>query len=73
MLVEDAFRELRHIWFLHHLQSLPREREWETEEQVARREKSNQELKKKFDNQTERIIQGEPFMVAPWSDADMCR
>lgn len=68
----EAFRELRVVWFNAKLRSYAHEREWEDEEVEARRKQNNADLRKEFDEQTERIIAGsEPVPIAPRCHANM--
>lgn len=69
--LETAFRLLRHHWFVHHLQSHPHEREWETEDEENFREAYNADRRKRYDEITERIIAGEKLIVAPLCAWDM--
>ena len=73
MTAEEAFRELRGVWFDHVLYRGTREREWETEEDGARREQGNAESWKLFDAQTEDILRGESAPVAPRCLNDMTK
>lgn len=69
--LEKAFRQLREAWYHHELHSYAHEREWETESKEAEREADNAELKSLYDMQTEAIILGERFCVAPTCLDDM--
>lgn len=71
MSLEDTFRKLRLIWFNYHLMSRPSEREWEEETRSELRERNNQYLLEKYNNQTERIIKGEDLNIAPTCAFDM--
>lgn len=67
----ESFRQLRKAWFNSHLRSHAREREWESEECERLRETQNRQLEAKYDQQTEGIIDGETWCVAPRCAADM--
>lgn len=71
MKIEDAFRKLRRTWFNYHLMSRCGERDWEDETQSELRERNNQYLLEKYNNQTERIINGEDLNIAPICAFDM--
>lgn len=71
MKLDEAFRILRGSWFNSHLRSNSHERVWENEEEGDAREKRNEELKKRFDEETEAIINGEPYSVDPYCEHDM--
>jgi hypothetical protein len=62
---EKAFRQLREHWFVHHLQSQPHERVWESDADEALREQRNTAMKVKFDEDTEAILRGEDRFVSP--------
>lgn len=55
----QAFRILRGAWFNEKLFHKPHERQWESVEQESRRNADNYNLKKEYDQQTERIIAGD--------------
>lgn len=61
----DAFRELRLAWFNKNLRSYSHERDWEDEEKSEQREKDNEEKLKIYNEQTEKIINGAGYNVAP--------
>jgi hypothetical protein len=69
--LKKAFRELRKAWFVKQLRSNAPEREWEEEDERDYREKRNSIRKAIFDEQTEGIIQGGDFRIAPLCEADM--
>jgi hypothetical protein len=62
---EKAFRQLRADWFVQHLEEHPHEREWEDETHTDLRERRNVELRAKFDQQTDGILSGEEYPIAP--------
>lgn len=66
MSLENAFRELRLKWFNRVLRSYSQERVWEDEEEYDLRIKHNELLLEKYNEQTERIINGEKLDVAPY-------
>ena len=70
MKLDDAFRVLRRAWFSTQLYSSSHEREWESEEREAIREANNVEMWQLFDAQTEAIIAGVEYQIAPhcWND-----
>lgn len=59
---QTAFRKLRERWFLYQLKYRGPEREWETAA-----------MKAKFDAQTEAILRGEDFEIAPMCGRDLKR
>jgi len=71
MTVQDAFRELRTAWFNTVLKRKAHEREWEPADRETQRELDNFNLKAIFDDQTEGIIEGDDFTVAPRCSAEM--
>lgn len=73
MRLENRFRELRDAWFNQHLKSYSHERMWEEEAAARLREKQNAQLKEKYDEQTEQIIEGvgDVVNVAPSCGANM--
>ena len=68
---EAAFRALRAAWFSTCLRSRPHEREWETNEREQLRQDWNVKMCAKFSEQTERILAGEYFDIAPSCAADL--
>jgi len=68
-----TFRALRNAWFSEVLHSYSPEREWEDEEREQLRKKQNAELRRKFDDDTERLIAGEDRPVHPRCAHDMTR
>lgn len=71
MTLEENFRKLRNKWFNYHLYSNTHERVWETEEHEHEREEENLILKKRFDKDTEALIQGKKRCIAPICEHDM--
>ena len=69
MTIQDAFRELREAWFNAVLKSQPHERE--SVERETQRELDTFEIKATFDDQTESIIEGDDYTVAPYCAADL--
>ena len=69
--LEKSFRVLREAWFSDRLRSYSHEREWESEERAELRRSQNIELKKMYDAQTDGIIAGEQFEIAPRCAADL--
>lgn len=70
---QTAFRKLRERWFLHKLQYRGPEREWETDSEQEMRDRQNAAMKAKFDAQTEAILRGEDFEIAPMCGRDLER
>ena len=60
-----AFRRLRDSWFCQMLEVHAPEREWEEEDKSEDRERQNLKNKQEFDRQTEAILSGESFPIAP--------
>lgn len=73
MFGDDAFRVLRDRWFVHHLLVGPHERVWESEAEESARVESNVRARAVFDLQTDGILRGESFVVAPLCLADLSR
>lgn len=71
MKTEDAFREIRLAWFNRIIKSYSHERIWEDEEALDLRDKQNKELLEKYNDQTERIINGENLNITPYSSYDI--
>lgn len=71
MTLEDAFRQLRHAWFMQGLHCYAHERDWELESDELRREQRNAEMRAIYDADTERIIAGGAGTIAPTCWADM--
>jgi len=67
----DAFRSLRKAWFDHHLRANAPEREWEDDDTERDRHHRNAELQTRYDEDTERILQGEERPIAPRCTADL--
>lgn len=68
--LEDDFRELRQRWFSRVIADRGPEREWEGQQREAERIRRNDEMRQVYDRQTEDIIAGESFPVAPACPAD---
>jgi hypothetical protein len=66
---QTLFRELREAWF----NEVVKEPGWHdmTTEQEAVLEADNGAMRKAYDAQTERMLQGEPLRVAPYYEADL--
>lgn len=71
MSLENAFRELRAVWFREHMTRRGPEREWETAEQEQARDRRNEQLRQRYDADTEAILRGEGRTVAPRCEADL--
>lgn len=71
--LEKSFRGLRGAWFNSHLYRSAHERVSETEEEEEYRNRSNKELKIKYDEDTEAIIRGESRALSPTCEYDMTR
>ena len=67
----DAFRRLRAAWFAENLHQRSHERQWESDVDTERRKKWNAELRGQYDEQTNAIIRGEDFPVAPRCPNDL--
>lgn len=65
MSLENNFKSLRKHWFKQVLYRHPHPREWETEQQEIDRNNKNVKKERIFDQQTEGIIRGEKFELAP--------
>lgn len=59
------FRQLRNEWFNEKLKNYSHERESEDEDQEEKRNKENNEMKKEFDKQTEKLINGGLMSLIP--------
>ena len=68
----EAFRKLRREWFQREVAFQSAEREWETAELEAKREEANREIQAIYDAQTEGILQGEDYPIAPtyWEEME---
>ena len=62
-IVVQAFRLLRDYWFAAHIARRAHEREWETEEDEAARERCNMDARNLFNRHTEQIIAGEDLPI----------
>ena len=70
--LENLVREFRDMWFWDHLASKAQERAWETEEEEERRKQRNKKFKAEYDEQTSRLIEGDPSIrIAPYCANDM--
>jgi len=67
----DIFRMLRGEWFDAHLMSHSHEREWETEEQERLRAEQNARTRFVYDKETEALLRGEGYCVAPTCPNDL--
>ncbi len=66
-----AFRTLRDRWFSNHLLFRPPERQWEDDDETESRHKRNVLLRSQYDAQTDEIIRGMDWNVAPTSSNEM--
>jgi hypothetical protein len=69
--LQRIVRELRTAWFEHHLRFNAPEREWEDDRDLSRRMMQNNHIMKRFNDQTERILQGEQLNLIPDCLADL--
>jgi hypothetical protein len=67
----ELIKELREVWY--NLRSWPHDRIDESKEDVEYRMKNNERLKKKFDEDTDALINGDKRTIDPKCDWDIDR
>lgn len=68
---ESAFRKLREVWFIQHLKSYRNPYEDESLDKADLRELHNTQMKERYDKQTDEIILGHDFCIAPRCHNDL--